>query len=350
MRRIGYIVGGLVGLTILCAGVYFGVRAAYGAYNDYYYVTADLDRAGQQLLEGADVRTKGVDIGSVTGIELVDRHARLELQIESEYKVPTDAELQIELKTALGAKYVDLEYDPGTDGPYLADGDSIEDAHVGPELEDLLADGVKVFEAIDPQNLGTIIHELSRGARNRGDDIARGIVANADLSDTFAATMKPQLQTLADFEKLFAHLEEKGIDLNALADAINEGVPVYASAQAHADLRRALTALVPFANDFADLLIFNREDWDRMMDSGDKVLATIAARPGGLEDLVHGLYRYVYKLGVPIAPFFVGSDGSAGAGFAAFIGGNDQEEEFNQICDAFGADKEQIPFCNGTLP
>ena len=35
MRRIGYIVGGLVGLAILCAGVYFGVRAAYGAYNDY---------------------------------------------------------------------------------------------------------------------------------------------------------------------------------------------------------------------------------------------------------------------------------------------------------------------------
>ena len=123
MRRIGYIVGGLVGLAILCAGVYFGVRAAYGAYNDYYYVTADLERAGQQLLEGADVRTKGVDIGSVTGIELVDRQARLELQIESEYKVFKDAQLQIELKTALGAKYVDLEYDPGTDGPYLADGD-----------------------------------------------------------------------------------------------------------------------------------------------------------------------------------------------------------------------------------
>ena len=347
MRRIGYIVGGLLGLTILCAGIYFGVRAAYGAYSDYYYVTADLERAGQQLLEGADVRTKGVEIGKVTGIELVDRQARLELQIEAEYKVPKDAELQIELKTALGAKYVDLEYDPNTDGPFLADGDSIEETHVGPELEDLLADGVAVFEAIDPENLGTIIHELSRGARNRGDDIARGIVANADLSDTIAATMKPQLQAIADFEKLFAHLEEKGVDLNALADAINEGVPVYASAQAHDDLRQALTSLAPFADDFADLLIFNRRDWDRMMNSGDKVLATIAARPGGLEDLVHGLYRYVYKLGIDIAPYFVGSDGSAGAGFTAFMGGNDQAEEFNQICDAFGPDGEKIPFCKG---
>ena len=52
MRRIGYIVGGLVGLTILCAGVYFGVRAAYGAYNDYYYVTADLDRADNSSSRG----------------------------------------------------------------------------------------------------------------------------------------------------------------------------------------------------------------------------------------------------------------------------------------------------------
>jgi phospholipid/cholesterol/gamma-HCH transport system substrate-binding protein len=351
MRRLRYIVVGSIGVAVFGAAVYFGVRLAYGAYDDYYYVTADLPRAGQQLLEQADVRTKGVDIGSVTDISLVDRRARLELQIESDYKIPKDVVLEVELKTALGAKYVDLEYDPDAGGPFLQNGDRITDAHVGPELEDLLEDGVRIFEAIDPGDLGTIIHELARGARGHGDDIARGIVANRDLSDTFAATLRPQLQSLEDFEILFAELEDRGIDLNGLADAINEGVPVYASARAQAELRRALEALVPFADDFADLLIFNRRQWDRMMNSGDKVLATIASRPGGLENLVHGLYRYVYKLGQPIAPFFVMEDGSAGAGFTAFFGGNDQDEEFNQICDAFPPeDRKHIPFCSGGGP
>jgi hypothetical protein len=113
-------------------------------------------------------------------------------------------------------------------------------------------------------------------------------------------------------------------------------------------LRRALEALVPFSDDLADLLILQKEDFDRMNDDGDKVLATIAARPGGLRDLVHGLYRYVYKLGQPIGDFFMVEDGSAGAGFTAFIGGNDQKEDEKQICAMFPPEfRSQIPACRG---
>ncbi|MFP5298851.1 MAG: hypothetical protein ACLGHL_07695, partial [Actinomycetota bacterium] len=144
----------------------------------------------------------------------------------------------------------------------------------------------------------------------------------------------------------FGALEHVGVDLNQLADAVNEGAPVYASAEAQQELHRALTAVSPFAEDFADLLILNRADWKRMMEAGDVVLATTAARPEGLRDLVYGLYRYVYKLGGDIPAFFRISDGSAGAGFTNFIGGNDQEEEQNQICTAFPPEiREQIPAC-----
>lgn len=350
-RRLALIVGGLMAIALVGAAIYFSVRAAYGAFEDAYYISVDIDRAGQQLNPGADVRIKGVDIGEVSKVELVDRQARLQLKIERRYQIPKDVTAIVSLKTPLGAKYIDLQFPAGAPGPYLANGDVIQDAHIGPELEDLLADGTHILDALNPDDAATIITELATGVRNHGDDISRGLVANSDLSDIFASTLDPQIQALEDFDTIFGALESKGVDLNMLADSVNEGAKVYASPEAERNLQRALVALVPFSNDLADLLILQKADFDRMYDGGDKVLSTIAARPGGLRDLVHGLYRYVFKLGQPILKFFKLKDGSAGAGFTAFIGGNGEKEEQTQFCDAFPPEvQDQIPVCSGGGP
>lgn len=346
IRKLAYIVIGSMILAVLGAGVFTSVKWAYGGYDDTYLVSATLPRAGQQMKTGLDVRIRGVKVGEVAGIDLVDRQARLTLKIEEHYKVPQDAEAVISLKTPLGAKYVDLRFDPNSSGPYLEHGDEVASARIGPELEDALDDGVKLLDAVDPDELGNLISEIADASKGNGDLVARSISVNSELSNLFAATLDPQLEAIEDFEKIFGALEHVGVDLNQLADAVNEGAPVYASAEAQQELHRALTAVSPFAEDFADLLILNRADWKRMMEAGDVVLATTAARPEGLRDLVYGLYRYVYKLGGDIPAFFRISDGSAGAGFTNFIGGNDQEEEQNQICTAFPPEiREQIPAC-----
>lgn len=347
MRRLGIVLAGLVAVGAVGTGMYYSVRAVYGAFDDAYYITVDLDNAGQQLQRGSDVRIKGVEIGEVADIRLVDGRARVEMKIETRYKVPKDAQAVVSLKTPLGAKYVDLQFPVGASGPFLADGDSIQTGHVGPELEDLLDDGVRVFDAIPPDDLATVITELSDAARGHGDDIARGLRANSELGELFATTLEPQLQGLDDFNTIFGALESKGVDLNRLAQAINEGAPVYASAKAQGNLRRALEALLPFSDNLADLLVYNNKALDRMYEEGDKVLATIAARPGGLHDFIHGAYRYVYKLGQAFPEEFMFADGSGGAGFVNFIGGNNQAEEQRQICAAFPRDLvDLVPVCS----
>ncbi|MEA2497673.1 MAG: phospholipid/cholesterol/gamma-HCH transport system substrate-binding protein [Actinomycetota bacterium] len=350
IRRLLLIVGGLAFIAAVGAGIYYSVSYAYGAFGDYYYVTADLERSGQQLKINADVRVRGVKVGKVSAIELVDRHARLTLEIEDDYQIPQAADAVVSLKTPLGAKYVDLQFDPSTDGPYLADGDAVANARVGPELEDLLDDGVSVLDAINPDDAATLISELASAARGHGVDIDRGFGANAELSDLFAETLDPQIESLTDFNTIFGELKKHGVDFNDLADAINEGAPVYASAKAQRDLDRALKSLVPFADDLSDLLILNRADWDRMFDTQDIVLGTLEDHPGGLRDLVHGLYRYVYKLGQPIDKYFQVGDGSAGAGFTAFSGGNAQAEDEKQICTAFPPEvRDLIPACQASF-
>ncbi len=176
--------------------------------------------------------------------------------------------------------------------------------------------------------------------------MARGINANTDLTRLFARTLDPQLRSLKDLSVVFGALRGSGVDLNELADAVNEGVPVYASEQAQRDLDEALRALVPFADNLGDLLILNRSDWDKLISGGDKVLGAIADRPEDLHRLVHGLYQYVYKLGG--APHYR-ANGSADAGFVNFIGGNDADETRNQFCGALPPEiRDIVPICGGT--
>ena len=343
-RSVIALVAGPVILGLLGLGMVYGIKAAYGGFADTYDLMVDIPRAGQVLEPGSDVRFRGVPIGEVARIELVDRRVRLTLEIDREYSVPADVRAVVALKTLLGAKFIDLRtarYGP----PWLEDGGTITRSHVGPELEDALADGVSVLEAIRPEELATVISELARAARGHGEDVARGLVANRDLSDLFAETIAPQLEALHDFRVVFGALEDRGVDLNRLADALNEGVPVYASPQAQAELHRALVAVAPFAENLADLLILQEDDWDTMLDAGDLVLGTIAGRPLGLRDLVAGLAVYVTRLGGD--PLML-ANGSAMAGFSDFIGGNNPAEVRNQLCDALPLPiRENAPLCEG---
>jgi virulence factor Mce-like protein len=335
---------GLLAVAVAATALVFGIKTAYGGFGHYYHVSMDLPRAGQQLEVGSDVRMRGVVVGHVDRIQLEGRGVRITLKIDRQYRVPDTADAVVSLKTLLGAKFVDLRF-PTYGGPFLADGARIRSAHVGPELEDALQDGVQVLDAIRPQDAATVVHELALGAQGHGQDVARALQANEQLSGLFAQTLGPQLQALHDFDVIFGQLRTKGTDLNNLADAINQGVPVYASAQAHQELRTALSGLTPFANDLADLFIYNRADFDRMIGDGDVVLGAIAARQQGLASLVQGLFRYVFKLSIP--PFAL-SNGGGAAGFVNFMGGDDSQQNRQQLCDALPPQiRQNAPLCQG---
>src|SRR5436305_12574618 len=65
----------IIGLVVLL--MYLGIRAAYGGFGHYYYVSVDMPRAGQQLASGDDVRERGVVIGKISQIRLVGEHVQM---------------------------------------------------------------------------------------------------------------------------------------------------------------------------------------------------------------------------------------------------------------------------------
>lgn len=345
MRGLGERLKVVAVIVVVIAATFFAIRQRYGAYGDYYYVSVDIPRATQLLRVGTDVRESGVLIGTVSDLRLVGpQHVQMVLEIEREYPIPQDAHAFVDLKTLLGDKFVDVRFDR-FEPPFLEDGARIPGT-AGPELEDVVQSGVDVLEAIDPADAATIVSELARGAR--GDDIARGLRSGAELSGVFADTVRPQLQSLRDFRVLFGELSQRAPDLNLLADAINEGAPVYASESAQQDLHRALVGAVVVANHLGDLFQFEREDWDRMIVFGDRVLQAVAERPRGLRSLVNGLGVYVRTLGGQPPGLF---DGSAMAPFANFTGGTSFEETIVDLCGAVPPEeRELIPICAAVEP
>jgi phospholipid/cholesterol/gamma-HCH transport system substrate-binding protein len=343
-RKTPALITGPIVAALVIFGMYLGIKWAYGGFRHYYPLSVEFPRAGQMLAVGSDVRMRGVVVGKVSEIHLVRRQVEVTLQMDRRYRVPSSAEAFVSLKTLLGAKFIDLRV-ATYHAPFLKAGSQIKNGQVGPELEDALADGVNVLNAIRPNDLGTVVETLAQAARGHGDDVARGLKANSDLSTLFASTLQPQLKSLHDFNVIFGALKSKGVDLNNLADAVNQGVPVYDSPQAERYLQQALEAVTPFANNLADLLILNRADWDRMITSGDTVLGTIAAHSAGLHDLLIGLGRYVFKLS-PL-PFMNVGDGSGSAGFAAIVFGSDNPIAI--ICDALPTELKTIPLCVGQV-
>ena len=126
---------------------------------------------------GTDVRMRGVVVGHVDRMQLVDRRVRFTLKMDRQYRVPASAVAAVTLKTLLGAKYVDLRF-PAYRGPFLPDGGRIRAAQVGEVLYlDSPVSSSRIRRALQAGEVelarellgrpyvlaGTVIHGESRG-------------------------------------------------------------------------------------------------------------------------------------------------------------------------------------------
>ncbi|HET7722890.1 MAG TPA: MlaD family protein, partial [Acidimicrobiales bacterium] len=148
------IMTGLITMVFIGAMGTFAVRAATGSLRPMYHLTATFSAAGQGLIRDSDVKIHGVPIGRVTKVKLVEGRARVTMEISKSQRIPVDAKATIRPKTLFGEKFIDVE--PGDNevqGPFLQDGDVLEDTLGGFELERVLADAFPILQAIDPVEL-----------------------------------------------------------------------------------------------------------------------------------------------------------------------------------------------------
>ncbi len=290
-----HILTGAIAIVLAIAAVTIGVKGAFGAFRGGYELVGTFDAAGQGLLSGSDVKVRGVNIGQVKSIELVDGSAEITLQIHDGEAVPEGATATIRPKTLFGEKFVDIDPDTAEPGaPALEDGAEITHTQGGFELERVLSDTYPLLKAIDPQELYTVIDQLAEGADGLGDEVNRTLVNGSELSKVFADNADNTAQFLHDLALVSEELSGQATTVLEIADAANVALPTLNDNED--DVVALLQQTSRLTSDVADLLEANKPFVDASMVQGSRTLQLLYDQRTEVIPLVIGLRQYIETL------------------------------------------------------
>lgn len=145
---------------------------------NYDNVTLTGVKAGLSLPENADVKLRGMIVGEVRDVKVVDDEVRLTLGMNPDLidEVPADVTAQIVPKTLFGEKYVSLIPPERRSGESLRAGDTLRGAEVPIEFEKVLNDIYPLLTAVEPENLATTLSAVATALDGRGEDFGNSLV------------------------------------------------------------------------------------------------------------------------------------------------------------------------------
>ncbi|MGH9300880.1 MAG: MCE family protein [Acidimicrobiales bacterium] len=306
-----------LGLVLALIGVAsVAVKGAYGAFAHTYPVKGIFIRAGQGLIPSSEVEYRGVKVGEVSSIGLIDSEAMVKLAIHDNFSVPVNALATVRPKSLFGEEFVDLTFPTGQSGPYIPSGGLLRHTFVAGQIGNLIDHATPLFQQINPTDLQTLITNLDAGVSGQGQAIAASIDDGTKLAALLSDTITAQTQALDSFSRFQAVLANTGPLFNAIAANSNQALPVLNAAEA--SFQHLLETLQPLADNVAALLANYRPDINTILVAGDNVTRVLVANQQNISDLIHGLYRYLYKIGTGASSETL-ANGSKFAYFKAFI-------------------------------
>ena len=338
---------GAIALTLTMALVVFGVRATNGALKPRYQLRATFSSAGQGLLPGSDVKIHGVNIGKVKNVRLRDGRALVRMDIDKGERVPVSSSATIRPKTLFGEKFVDI--DPGdaeSSGPFLADEQPIADTTGGFELEKVLTELYPILQAVDPDELMTIIGELSVAGEGMGPTVNRTIENFSKVAGVQARHAEDTQQFLDDFALLSEELATRADDLLGLADDLNAALPELSSRGDQ--LATVLDSAAQLSGDVADVLAANQGFLDKSVTKGSRTLQTLFDRRSQIPPLVTGLRQFLQVL-AEVGRIELG-DGTRLAAVKGILGGGSPCGRTTSECPAYNGPPAGQPSSAGSGP
>jgi phospholipid/cholesterol/gamma-HCH transport system substrate-binding protein len=178
----------IIAFVVIAIGLcYLMATQVLSILENRYSVYAIFPDAGG-VFTNQEVTYRGITVGQVGEMEVVDKGVRLELLISEETKVPKeDTEARVMFKSAVGEQFVDLL--PGSSGaPFFEDGDEIplEQTSIPVSTQELLSTLEAVLRGVPPEDLKGAVDALGVGLTGRGPDIATILESTADLATLFA--------------------------------------------------------------------------------------------------------------------------------------------------------------------
>ena len=292
------------------------VKTSYGSFSGQYPLVATFTRAGEGLHPSSQVQYRGVTVGEVSAIDLVNRQARVTMKIDPDFSVPVDASATIAPKNVFGEETVNLTFPDGETGPMLGHGGSIANTQVSDEFTQLLSAADPLLNRVNGQDLATVITQLAIASSGQGPQIRQSIEEGTKLADLFDSTLQAQIKALNSFTSFSEAIAPTGGSINAISAANNLALPTFNAQAAAYD--KLLAEFTPVANELASYLSDYHPDIAAMLVDGANVSRVLIADQAQVAQVIHGLYRYLFKFAQGAGPEIL-PDGSKFAYFKTFI-------------------------------
>ena len=167
------------GLLIITIG-----NITFGGSKDYK--AEFVDATG--VVKGDDVRIAGVKVGSVSGIEIVDRtRAMVTFSVDDETALSKATQVQIRYRNLVGQRYLSLTETIGDTGQ-LDEGATIPVSQTSPALDlTVLFNGFKpLFEALSPEDLNQLSYEVIQVFQGESGTLEGLLTSTASVTQTLA--------------------------------------------------------------------------------------------------------------------------------------------------------------------
>lgn len=141
------------------------------------------------VTKGDDVRIAGVSVGSVKGVQIIDRNkAEVALKIRSGIVLTTNTNVQIRFRNLVGQRYLNVFQGGQGNSAVLKDGATIglDQTQEALDLTTLLNGFKPVFQALNPADTNKLAFELVQTLQGEGASVENLLARTASLTRTLA--------------------------------------------------------------------------------------------------------------------------------------------------------------------
>ncbi|WP_067648844.1 MlaD family protein [Nocardia harenae] len=293
------LIAGVCGLAVFAVLLVFLMARYQGYFVAKVNVVANLTTTGDGLPAEADVKFRGVLVGTVADVEVAARGELQKVQIELNPDfaggIPANVTARVVPSNLFAVTSVELVFN-GPSDEYLTEGDQIEeDRSKGTiALQDTLTTVRNILNEIDPMQFGRVLGTLSQALDGSGR-MPGSTIERVDRWLTAVDQSIPNLGVmLSDFSSSFQALNESAPELvNVLGSSVQTATTI-------SDRRSQLVALITGAGgtfDTVNNLFAQNPDVGKQVTAGtSSMFGSLASDPASITQAIVNLNRSMQKL------------------------------------------------------
>jgi phospholipid/cholesterol/gamma-HCH transport system substrate-binding protein len=264
-------------ISMVGNAAFFQDRTGYSAVLD--------DATGLRVNDA--VKIAGVEVGSVTGIDIEQGHAIVSFDVDDGTELRDSTQAGVRWRNVLGQKYLYLY--PGDDGDPLEPGDRIpiEQSVPSADVGDFLNAVGPILQALDPEDANAFVQAVSEGISGHEAQVRSLIDDSATLAQVLGGLDGQVGSIITNMDQVTTAVAERDDAVDELL--VNLGSLSGDLASRNESLNTLVTDFSSVQRRLAQLLRNNRGDLDGTIADLQVIADTLAAHDGDLEAALSSL-------------------------------------------------------------